>query len=194
MPASAVPISAGARFIAELTGANLSGADLSKTDLSGADLTRANLSDAHLSGTYLTGANLSGANLSKTDLSGADLTRANLSGANLAETYIVGVDLTGAIGLDAPKVAITESTSTLYVRITEQPLTARNLATATSALTQLHTQCWLIATDQFAELIEYTQTHNPSFDEEANLTIAEMTHHSPAEIIFNVSLEGVAKR
>ena len=109
-----------------------------------------------------------------------------------AETYIVGVDLTGAIGLDAPKVAITESTSTLYVRITEQPLTARNLATATSALTQLHTQCWLIATDQFAELIEYTQTHNPSFDEEANLTIAEMTHHSPAEIIFNVSLEGVA--
>ena len=145
-----------------------------------------------MSGTYLTGANLSGANLSKTDLSGADLTRANLSGANLSGTYIVGVDLTGAIGLDAPKVAITESTSTLYVRITEQPLTARNLATATSALTQLHTQCWLIATDQFAELIEYTQTHNPSFDEEANLTIAEMTHHSPAEIIFNVSLEGVA--
>ena len=94
--------------------------------------------------------------------------------------------------MDEPKEATTESASTLYIRITEQPLTARNLATATSALTQLHTQCWLIATDRFADLIEYTQTHNSSFDEEANLTIAKLTHHSPTEITFNVSLEGVA--
>ncbi len=92
----------------------------------------------------------------------------------------------------SPKLKVAESTSTLYIRITQRPLTARNLAITTSILTQLHTQCWLIAVGRFTDLIEYAQTHNPRFDEEANLTIAQMTHHSPAEITFNVSLEGVA--
>lgn len=98
---------------------------------------------------------------------------------------------------DAPYVYRSRSFSsqaggTLQIRLAQEPLTVHNLAATTSALTQLHAQCWLIATSRFADLVEYTQTRNPSFDEEANLTIAQLTHHSPAEITFNVSLEGVA--
>jgi uncharacterized protein YjbI with pentapeptide repeats len=177
---------------ANLSEANLSEANLSEANLRGANLRGANLRGANFRGANFRGADLSEADLSEADLSGADLSGANLFGADLLGAYLGSVDLSGVIGLDEPKEATTESASTLYIRITEQPLTARNLATATSALTQLHTQCWLIATDRFADLIEYTQTHNSSFDEEANLTIAQLIHHSPAEIKFNVSIEGVA--
>jgi hypothetical protein len=154
--------------------------------------------------------------LGSADLDGANLRGADLSGTSMLKYEREQLRGRGAVGLDkvnvpnepseeetlttevtptlhsSRKLKVAESTSTLYIRITQQPLTARNLATTTSALTQLHTQCWLIATSRFADLIEYAQTHNPRFDEEANFTIAQMTHHSPAEIKFNVSLEGVA--
>jgi Pentapeptide repeats (8 copies) len=197
-----------------LAGANLSGADLQEADLSGANLRLANLHE-----TILIGANLQGAILGGADLDGAKLREANLSGTSMLEYERERLRGRGAIGVDEvnviaiatelgkdgtpavestsalhsrPKLKVAESTSILHLRINQEPLTAHNLAIIISTLTQLHTQCWLIATGRFADLVEYTQTRNPRFDEEANLTIAQLIHHSPAEIKFNVSLEGVA--
>jgi DNA repair exonuclease SbcCD ATPase subunit len=51
-----------------------------------------------------------------------------------------------------------------------------------SALTELHTKCWLIAKDHFADLIQYTQTQDTRFPKEANLVITKMEHHSPVEV------------
>src|SRR5947209_248672 len=48
----------------------------------------------------------------------------------------------------------------LRIRILAEPLTAQNLMTIISALTELSTKYWLIAKKRFADLIEYTQTHN----------------------------------
>jgi Pentapeptide repeats (8 copies) len=206
---------------ANLGRASLSAAKLSNADLEGADLSGAELKWADLRGAKLHGADLSGANLFEAMLSGAALDRANLREADLSGTSMLKYEREqlrskGAVGLDkvniinepseeetltteitptlhkSRKLKVAESTSTLYIRITQQPLTARNLAITTSTLTQLHTQFWLIAIGRFADLIEYAQTHNPRFDEEANFTIAQMAHQSPAEIKFNVSLEGVA--
>jgi hypothetical protein len=42
-----------------------------------------------------------------------------------------------------------------------------------SALTELHTKCWLIAKDHFADLIQYTQTQDTRFPKEANLVITQ---------------------
>src|SRR5438067_2906284 len=70
----------------------------------------------------------------------------------------------------------------LYIRVTEDPLTSRNLSTIISALTELHTKCWLIAKGRFADLIEYTQTHNVRFAEEANLVITRIKHNSPLDM------------
>ena len=209
-------------FRANLSGANLSGANLYNAILAEAILNETNLSEADLLGANLREASLHGANLYESDFRGTVLFGARFYGADLFRTIlsedidtresdlresdlresdlrraIFGragrrEDILKATALDEPKVAPKESTSTFRIRILEEPLTARNLATITSALTQLHTQCWLIATDRFADLIEYTQTHSSSFDVEANLTIAQLTHHSPAEIKLNVSLEGVA--
>ncbi len=193
---------------ADLRGADLRGADLREANLYAANLRAADLFDAYVLGANLSQADLSEANLSMSDLSEAVISGTILSGAHMSErekeqlrgTGIIGLDevnvtsadIPSSLSLDEVNMTPVDSALSLRIRILEEPLTAHNLATATSALTQLHTQCWLIATNRFADLIEYTQAHNPSFDEEANLTIAQMTHHSPAEIKFNVSLEGVA--
>jgi uncharacterized protein YjbI with pentapeptide repeats len=173
---------AGSSHKLDLRGHNLEGIDLTHFTLQGTNLSRANLSRV----------NLREADLRVADLSRADLTGADLTGAFLLEANLGGANLTGAIILEEPKVTTAESISELRIRITEEPLTAHNLATITSTLTQLHMQCWLIASNRFTDLIEYTQTCNLSFEEEANLTIAQMTHHAPAEITFNVNLESVA--
>ena len=77
----------------------------------------------------------------------------------------------------------------------EEPLTSRNFTNILLALTEVYTQCFLISQQRFTDLIEYSQNHNKSFDQEANLVIESLTHNSPAEIKFNVdaSPEGLAK-
>jgi len=59
----------------------------------------------------------------------------------------------------------------LSIRIIQEPLTAQNLNAIISALTELSTKYWLIAKGRFADLIEYTQTHNDHFAEEAHVVI-----------------------
>jgi hypothetical protein len=68
--------------------------------------------------------------------------------------------------------------------IDEEPLTPQTLALAFSALTELTTKLWLIAQHRFADLIEYTQTHDVRFANEAGSTIAYVTYNSP----FNFGL------
>ena len=86
-----------------------------------------------------------------------------------------------------------KTTSDLHLRLTEEPLTLHNLSTAFYALTKLSTKCWLIAKGRFADLTEYTQTHNRQFDEESGLIISSITYNSPINIKLKFSLESVAK-
>jgi len=75
----------------------------------------------------------------------------------------------------------------------EEPLTAQIFTTLMTTLTELHTKCWLIKQDRLADLIEYTQTGNIHFAEEANLIIVKLAHNSPAEIKLNVGAKEVAE-
>jgi len=75
-----------------------------------------------------------------------------------------------------------EDITMLRVRIVEEPLTAQNFSLIISTLTELHTKCWLIAERRLADLIEFTQTRNLRFVEEAGLIITKLSHNSPADI------------
>jgi uncharacterized protein YjbI with pentapeptide repeats len=156
---------------------------------------------------------LSGANLSNTDLNEANLrevtlTGAVLSGANVTRAYvserekeflqaknIIGLDETqsevfsgGVAVAPSDSINIKDTPSVIHLRITEEPLTARNLTSIMRALTALYTQCWLLEKGRFADLVEYTQTHYQDFDDEAHLIIKQITHNSPAEIKVDVGL------
>lgn len=63
--------------------------------------------------------------------------------------------------------------------INVKPLTPQTLALAFSALTELTTKLWLIARHRFADLIEYTQTRDVRFANEAGSTIMYVTYNSP---------------
>jgi len=68
-------------------------------------------------------------------------------------------------------------------------LTAQNLIIIISSLRELHAKCWLIAEGRFADLIDYSQTHDLHILEEANLVIARIVYNSPAEIKLNVNAD-----
>ncbi len=80
------------------------------------------------------------------------------------------------------------ATSALRIRISEEPLTAQNLAMIVSTLTELSTKYWLIAKGRFSDLIEYTQTHNGRFAEEANVVISRVSYNSPFNMDWKVDL------
>jgi uncharacterized protein YjbI with pentapeptide repeats len=204
-----------------LRGASLSGADLRqailfKADLFDTDLSDANLSKADLRGAFLRGANLSNANLSEADLSRAFLFKTLLREANLDRAKLDEADLNGATiseylkeqlrnrgamglvnieDLDAQKEHVLGDPHTTRIRIIEDPLTAQNLTTIISALTELSTKYWLIAKGRFADLIEYTQTHNGRFAEEANVIVTKVAYNSPFNMDWKVDLSapGVAE-
>ena len=186
----------GADLSTDLRGAELSGADLS-TDLRGANLSGANLSGAFLIRADLRGANLSGANLNHANLTEADLTEADLRGAialgaNFREAILSQEQKeqlrdSGALGIYELTVEPRETPSTFRIRIIEESLTSYDLATILSALTELSTKFWLIIQGRFAHLIEYTQTHDVRFAEEADLVVTKFTYNSPAEINFSLA-------
>jgi hypothetical protein len=72
--------------------------------------------------------------------------------------------------------------STLRIRIMEDPLTALNFNMIISALTELHTKCWLIQQGRFSDLIDYAQTRSTHLAREAGLVITKLTLNSPADI------------
>ncbi len=81
----------------------------------------------------------------------------------------------------------------VIMRVNEEPLTLQNLTTILSALTELSTKYWLISEGRFYDLIEYTQTHNPRFAEEADVTIENITHNSPWNIDVKFGATDVAQ-
>lgn len=87
-------------------------------------------------------------------------------------------------GLNAPE---TENAEILRIRIMEEPLTAQNLATIISSLTELHFKSWLIQQGRFSDLINYGQTRDLHFTKEANLVIGKFIRFSPAliELLLN---------
>lgn len=80
------------------------------------------------------------------------------------------------------------SLQTFRIRITETPLTAHNLGTIVSTLAELSTKCWLIRQGRFAELMEYTQTHDSRFAEEVPVVITKVTFNSPMNMDWKVEL------
>ena len=92
-----------------------------------------------------------------------------------------------------------DSASTLHIYITEEPLTASNLTTILSALTELLTKCWLIANERFTDLVDYSLTHSPQIAEEANIIVTRAIHNSPIAIDLKVDIspegftEGITK-
>ena len=72
----------------------------------------------------------------------------------------------------------------LQILIHQERLTAQNFTTIISALTELHTQCCLIQQGRFVHAIEYAQTHNEQFVEEANLVITRLAYNSPLALTF----------
>jgi hypothetical protein len=71
--------------------------------------------------------------------------------------------------------------------------TGQNLSIIISALTELHTKCLLIAKGRFPDLIEYSQTRNIRFPEEARLIISKITQNSPIDIKLNVNADASAQ-
>jgi Pentapeptide repeats (8 copies) len=78
--------------------------------------------------------------------------------------------------------------ATFTLRILEEPLSAQNLTAILTALTELSTKYWLIAKSRFADLIEYTQTHNGRFAEEAHAVITRVSYNSPFNMDWKVDL------
>jgi len=68
----------------------------------------------------------------------------------------------------------------LRIRVVQLELTARDFTTIISALTEFHTEFWLIQEGRFADLEEYTRTQDSLFMEKANLVIDNLTTNSPA--------------
>jgi uncharacterized protein YjbI with pentapeptide repeats len=118
----------GARFQAELSGADFRGAEMTDVDFSplearpgqgtlvtlpknvckscdfsGATLKRANFTDAVLHFARFTGASLSGADFKGADLASADFSGATLAGVNFAGADLDGVNFIGAQGLGEAK-------------------------------------------------------------------------------------------
>ncbi len=91
----------------------------------------------------------------------------------------------------ADTVATKAASLDVAIRITEEPLTARNLATITSAITDLHAKAFLIQRNRFSDLVNFAQTRNPRFTQEANLVITKITHNSPADLNLRVDLATV---
>ena len=87
-----------------------------------------------------------------------------------------------------PRATATENTATFRIRILEEPLTPYNLASTISAITELSTKCWLIVNKRFADLVEYTQTHDVRFVEETPLIITKITYNSPFDASFKIDL------
>jgi len=93
----------------------------------------------------------------------------------------------------SPLLTTSNGSSTLRIRIVEEPLTAQNLSIIISALTELHAKCLLIAKGRFPDLIEYSQTRNIRFPEQARLIISKITQNSPVDIKFNVNADASAQ-
>jgi hypothetical protein len=83
----------------------------------------------------------------------------------------------------------------LGIRILEDPLTAQNVTTLLSAFAEFYVKCWLIAKRRFADLIEYTQTHNVQISNEVGLIISKISYNSPFNIDWKVdaSVQGLAE-
>jgi hypothetical protein len=93
----------------------------------------------------------------------------------------------------SPLLHTSNGSSALRIRIVEEPLTAQNFSIIISALTELHTKCLLIAKGRFPDLIEYSQTRNIRFPEQARLIISKITQNSPVDIKFNVNADASAQ-
>ena len=62
-----------------------------------------------------------------------------------------------------------------------------------TALTDIHTQCWLIHAGRFDDAVRYSATRDQGLTREAGLVIQRISHNSPADIEFKLSPESLAE-
>jgi uncharacterized protein YjbI with pentapeptide repeats len=182
---------------ADLSGANFSGADLSRAKLSGAilsnaDLSNADLSNADLSNADLSNADLSRAILSRAILSNADLSRADLSNADLSEIDLNNIKLDGAILRDVliknkKKADQDTETSTLQIRLAEEPFSSQHLADTIATFRSLLTKLWLLQQGRMQDFERYSAQPDITLENEVPLSI-RFSVNSPANIQFNFDL------
>lgn len=105
----------------------------------------------------------------------------NISGSNEEEELALIIQALESLGF-------TTANFPIRIRIIQEPLTAQNLTLVLSSLTELSTKYWLIAQKRFADLIEYTQTHDDRFAEEAQIVITSVSYNSPFNMDWKVDL------
>ncbi len=119
----------------------------------------------------------------------------NLNYDNVARTIRADVvalrHILGRLVDEPEPVSPDHEPTALRLRITEEPLTASTVDNVISALTTLHTKCWLLYHDRLADLIDYTQTRTPRFEQEAHLIITRMRYNSPLDIKVDVGIDKV---
>jgi hypothetical protein len=193
---------------ANLLGADLRAANLTNAILSNADLTNADLSDANLSYTDFTNAILTNASISIAKLI---RNKSIIVGVNKATIYSHDIlasherpersnisfytDLESKIkeptveqANESQILSSLDKVFTIPIRIAEEPVTPQNLVLIFTALTELTTKFWLITKHRFADLIEYTQTHDSRFAYEAGTVITRITYNSPINIDWKVDM------
>jgi hypothetical protein len=74
----------------------------------------------------------------------------------------------------------------INLSIVQEPLTPQNMALIFTALTELTTKLFLIERLRFDDLIEYTQTHDIRFADEAGSSIVSASKNSPFNFGFQV--------
>jgi hypothetical protein len=176
----------------DMRGANLQWANLNKTDLRKANLSTANLYLADLDEADLNEALLYETQLTEENLHAAYLSGAYLRGKKVTRDDLQWTHIRRNRDLGRKTVEAERNIATVRIQINEEPLTALNLATIISSLTELYTKCWLIQQDRFGDLAEYIQTYDPRFIEEANLVINKLTKQSPALIDLLIGPASIA--
>jgi uncharacterized protein YjbI with pentapeptide repeats len=184
---------------ARLPRAYLGGAQLSRTILYAADLTR-----AILNGAVVKGSDLRNANLRSVRASNVAFSQAQLEGAYFDEESMVDPSQhrrIAARGAHVPSEWLQERRIEpprpwgLHLRIDQEPLTARNLATIVSSLHDLHAMSMLLSLGLEADLANYAITRDTEFlnEDELDLVITSISQHSPTEIKVDISPESVGK-
>jgi tRNA threonylcarbamoyladenosine modification (KEOPS) complex Pcc1 subunit len=67
------------------------------------------------------------------------------------------------------------------------------LAGLVTALTDLHTRCWLIQARRLDDLARYAITRDPELVQEANLLVTRVRHHSPIELSVDPGVGPIAE-
>jgi hypothetical protein len=95
-------------------------------------------------------------------------------------------------GLESAQRSVPVST-TVQIEVDEDPLTVEQMGVLFSTLTTLATKYWLISQGRFADLIEFSKSHDERFLREAQAVITRLSYNSPFNFDFKLGATDVAQ-